>query len=271
MQSKPGRGTSGPRISAVMNTYNAERYLPEVLESLKEFDEIILVDMHSTDRTREIATRYGARIIDFERCGICEPARNAAIQAASNPWVLVVDADELVPEGLRRYLYEVAARPDAPAALRIPRINSFMGHEMRCLSPDYITRFARRDKIDWPPQIHSTPVVDGRVDTIPAGYRDRSFIHLERNDVESRLEKIGRYTDNELIRRGPRKYGVLPFLFKPFGRFFRSYVLKSGWRDGHPGFVWSMLEAQYKLTTMAKQDEAARKPLSDNDSKSQRK
>ena len=86
-----------PRISAVLNTYNAAEHLDEVLDALHGFDEIILVDMHSTDETRAIATRHGARIIDFERCGICEPARNAAIQAASNPWVLIVDADEIVP------------------------------------------------------------------------------------------------------------------------------------------------------------------------------
>lgn len=258
LQQRPDAAGRGPRISAVMNTYNAERYLPEVLDSLAGFDEIVLVDMHSTDRTREIALRYGARIVDFERCGICEPARNAAIQAASNPWVLIVDADELIPGPLRDYLYRVAGGENPPAALRIPRINSFMGREMRCLSPDYVTRFARRDAIDWPPVIHAAPVVDGRVDTVPAGDRRLSFIHLERNDVKSRLEKMARYTDSELLRRGPRRYGTLSYLLKPLERFIRSFVLKSGWRDGHPGLVWALLEAQYKLATMAKQDEAAR-------------
>lgn len=116
-----------------MNTYNAERYLEEVLRSLRGFDEIVVVDMHSTDCTREIAAAHGARIVDFERCGICEPARNAAIQAATSPWVLIVDADEVVPERLREYLYEVAARADAPTALRIPRRNSFMGRELHSL------------------------------------------------------------------------------------------------------------------------------------------
>ena len=137
-----------PRISAVLNTYNAAEHLDEVLDALHGFDEIILVDMHSTDETRAIATRHGARIIDFERCGICEPARNAAIQAASNPWVLIVDADEIVPPALRDYLYKLISSPNPPAALRLPLRNYFMGCEMHCLYPNYITRFARRDAIE---------------------------------------------------------------------------------------------------------------------------
>ncbi len=123
-----------PRISAVLNTYNAAEHLDEVLDALHGFDEIILVDMHSTDETRAIATRHGARIIDFERCGICEPARNAAIQAASNPWVLIVDADEIVPPALRDYLYKLISSPNPPAALRLPLRNYFMGCEMLPLS-----------------------------------------------------------------------------------------------------------------------------------------
>lgn len=250
--------TARPRISAVLNTYNAAEHLDAVLTSLRGFDEIVVVDMHSDDDTRSIARSHGARIVDHERCGICEPARNAAIRAASNPWVLIVDADEVVTDELRDYLYEVAARADAPAALRIPRINRFMGHEMHCLYPDYVTRFAARDRIDWPPTIHAQPHVDGRVESIPASRRELALRHLERNTVSSRLAKMVTYSEKELTRRGARRYGAAAFALKPFMRFFRSYVLRGGWRDGHAGLLWAKLEAQYKLATMTRQDEAAR-------------
>ncbi|MDE6529078.1 MAG: glycosyltransferase family 2 protein [Muribaculaceae bacterium] len=249
---------STPRISAVLNTRNAAEHLDEVLTALHGFDEIILVDMHSTDDTRAIATRHGARIIDFEPCGICEPARNAAIQAASNPWVLIVDADEIVPEALRKHLYEVAASPDAPAALRIPRKNFFMNKMMRSTYPDHIIRFVRRDAIDWPPVIHAVPVVDGRIDTIPARRKDLALVHLARNTVESRLEKLERYTAREVERRGPRRYNAFAYLFKPLTRFLHAYLFKGGFRDGHPGLLWALLDAQYKLATIARQDALAR-------------
>lgn len=251
------------RISAVLNTFNAAEHLDTVLDSLAGFDEIVLVDMHSEDATREIAAAHGARVVDFERCGICEPARNAAIQAASHPWVLIVDADEVVTPQLREYLYETAEGTAPPAALRIPRINSFMGREMHCLYPDYVTRFARKDAIFWPPTIHAAPQVDGRIDTVPSKCRELALVHLEKNSVASRLEKMDRYTAKEVERRGPKRYGPLAYAFKPFGRFFRSYVLKGGWRDGHAGFLWATLEAQYKLATISRQDEEARTPRED--------
>lgn len=86
-------------ISVVINTYNAERDLREVLESVKEFDEIVICDMESTDNTLDIAKEYGCKVVTFpkENHRIVEPARNFAIQSASSKWVLVVDADEIIP------------------------------------------------------------------------------------------------------------------------------------------------------------------------------
>lgn len=89
---------NSPKISVVINTYNAERHLSSVLDSLKDFDEVVVCDMESTDATVAMAQSYGCRIVTFPKGNIkiCEPARNFAIQAATHEWVLVVDADEVV-------------------------------------------------------------------------------------------------------------------------------------------------------------------------------
>ena len=93
------------KISVVINTYNASKFLARVLDSVKDFDEIVICDMESTDDTLEIAQRYGCKIVTFKKEGvsIVEPARQFAIDAASHPWVLVVDADELVTPALHDY------------------------------------------------------------------------------------------------------------------------------------------------------------------------
>ena len=95
-------------ISVVINTYNAEEHLAECLEAVKDFDEIVVCDMESTDHTVEIAKRYGCKVVTFPKGNIriCEPARQFAIGSASHPWVLVVDADEIITPELRQYLYE---------------------------------------------------------------------------------------------------------------------------------------------------------------------
>lgn len=73
-------------ISVVINTYNAERHLAECLEAVKDFDEIVVCDMESTDRTVEIAQRYGCKIVTYPKgdCVSAEPARTFAIQSASS-------------------------------------------------------------------------------------------------------------------------------------------------------------------------------------------
>ena len=93
------------RISVVINTYNAEQHLEEVLQSVTGFDEVVVCDMESTDHTLDIARRYGCHIVTFPKANhkSAEPARTFAIQSATSPWVLVVDADELVTRELREY------------------------------------------------------------------------------------------------------------------------------------------------------------------------
>ena len=75
------------RISAVVNTYNAEKYLDEVLAALAGFDEIVVCDMESSDRTLAIARAHGCRIVTFPKGNITivEPARDFAIQSSTPP------------------------------------------------------------------------------------------------------------------------------------------------------------------------------------------
>ena len=95
------------KISVVINTYNAERHLLQVINAAKGFDEIVVCDMESTDNTLAIAKSMGCRVVTFEKkdYNIVEPARQFAIEQAAFPWVLVLDADEIVSEELRTYLY----------------------------------------------------------------------------------------------------------------------------------------------------------------------
>jgi len=247
------------KISIVLNTYNAETYLAQVLEALQQFDEIVVCDMHSTDSTQAIAKEYGARIILHDRCDICEPARNAAIQAATYDWVFILDADEIIPPALRNYLYQHTTSPNSEEALRIPRKNFFMGHFMHCLYPDYVIRFARKDCIEWPAAIHSQPIIKGKIKTIPESESKLALVHLATNTISDRLQKTDTYTSKEVLRRKPKKYHIGTYLIKPLGRFIHIYFQKGGFRDGKAGFIYAVLNAIYKFITLAKQEEGRKK------------
>lgn len=241
------------KISVVINTFNAEQHLAQVLESLTGFDEILVCDMESTDKTVAIASKYGCRIITFpkENHTICEPARDFAIHSAQNDWVLVVDADEIVPNALKNYLYDLISDKSFSDAVAIPRRNLFIGKPIND-TPDYQLRFFRKDKAFWPPVIHARPEVDGKVIEIPASRKDLYLVHLDDPDINSRLTKINRYTDYEVPKRRNKHYGTGKLLFRPMWFFIRSYIFGKGYRDGKRGIIKAYMAMIYQVTLMSK-------------------
>ena len=123
--------------------------------------------MYSTDKTVEIAKEYGAKIVMHENIGWADPARNFAIQQASNEWVLVVDSDEIIPAELKSYLYDFIKEPKNVSAIKLPRTNYCWGQKMQMLYPDYIIRFFKKDCINWAPYVHVTPEIkDNKIEIL---------------------------------------------------------------------------------------------------------
>ncbi len=242
------------QISVVINTYNAERHLQRVLESVKDFDEILVCDMESTDSTLTIARQYGCRIITFPKGehSIVEPAREYAIHEAANEWVLVVDADELVTPELKAYLYQLIESADCPDGLAIPRKNYFMGQFLHSAYPDYILRFFRRDNTHWPAVIHCSPEIKGRVERIPKSRKELAFIHLANDSVSDILRKSDIYSNYEMPRRRHKNYGIGALFLRPLFRFTKSYFIKKGFLDGKAGLIHALLDAVYQFVIVAK-------------------
>lgn len=248
----PANRSKEMKISVVIHTYNAEKHLERVLESVKDFDEILICDMYSTDRTLEIARAYGCTLLFHEKADSAEPARNFAIQSAAHDWVLSLDADELVPAELKEFLYAQIRQPDCPAGIRIPRKNYFMGRFMHCVYPDFLLRFFKKEGTYWPPYVHTLPQVEGRVVNIPARRKDLAFIHLANDSVTDNIRKTNQYTQNEPKKRKGRKYPYLSLPAETAFRFFKFYILKGGFRDGKAGLAYAGLNAFYKYATIAK-------------------
>ena len=242
------------QISVVINTYNAERFLPQVLEAVKDFDEVLICDMESTDSTRDIAQEHGCRIVTFPKANhkSAEPARTFAIQSAASKWVLVVDADEIVTPELRQYLYEAIEKPDCAAGLYIPRKNLFMGKEMKCAYPDFQLRFFIREGTEWPPYVHTFPKVNGRLDYLPKNRKELAFRHLANDSIHAIMEKDNRYSDNDVEKKAGKRWGAGALLWRPFWRFFKCYVMEGGWRDGVRGLIYAGLKGVYQFELVAK-------------------
>ena len=238
------------RISVIINTYNAEQHLHKVLDSVKDFDEVVVCDMESTDHTLDIAKEYGCKIVTFpkENHTCCEPARTFAIQSASSKWAFVVDADEIVTPELRKELYQIIKNPDCAAGYYIPRQNMFMSMFVRDFHYDYQLRFLLREGTEWPPYIHSLPKVSGRVEKLKAR-KEARLLHLMDETMHEYIDKMNVYTDNETNKK---QYGTMALFWRPVWRFFKSYVMDGSFRMGTRGLIRSLMAAQYQFILVSK-------------------
>lgn len=249
-------------ISAVINTLNAEKTIERTLASVKPWvSEIIIVDMHSHDRTLEICARFTDKIFSCQKTGYVEPARNFAIAQAAGPYIFVIDADEEAPRRLMERLTAVARQHDVCDFARIPMRTNFLGHWMtnRAFWPDYHIRFFRKGKVTWQDQIHSFPATSGRELVLEAD-ENLAIRHFFCDHISDFLRRVDPYTDREaesLLKHNPR----LPWnglLRAPVKEFCKRFFRFGAYRDGVCGLIYALLMAFYGFLSYAKAYEKLR-------------
>lgn len=242
-------------ISVVIHTYNNEAIIRECLESVKDFDEIIICDMYSTDKTLEIAAEYNCKVVMHENIGWADPARNFAISQASNGWVLVVDSDEKITKDLREFLYEFIKDSKEYSAVRIPRFNCCWGKALEMMYPDAIIRFFKKDSVFWPPYVHGTPEIKyGQTYLIDASQRQMAIIHNYTDCYASVINTLNKYTDFE-VEKLVKKNAKLNFpavLWKSFWLIIEKYIIKKGYKDGIRGIIFCVTAGFYKFVSYVK-------------------
>jgi len=191
------RAAGAPPITAVVHTLDEEEAIAETLRALLWCDEILVVDMHSTDRTVEIAESLGARVVQHPRMGYVEPARNFAIGEARHDWLLLCDADEHIPEQLARDLATVAGQ-DAADVVSIPKVSRLCGQWMKATGwgDERHYRFFKRGHVLWSNEIHSVPTVSGRILHLPR-HDGNEVLHETARDLEHFFSKLLHYSGHE--------------------------------------------------------------------------
>ncbi len=238
------------KISAVINTINEEKNIVECLKSLDWVDEIVVVDMESDDKTKELCYKYTKNVFNHKRMGYVEPARNFAIKQAKGDWIIIVDADERVPKELAASLYQIASE-DKYNFARIPRKNIAFGEWLKHSRwwPDYNIRFFKKGKVEWQNSIHSVPITYGEGLTLEAK-EELSLTHYNYPTINSYFERFYRYTkvqSKELIKK-EYKFHWTDLVTKPLNEFFSRFFAGQGYKDGLHGLVLAMLQAFSEFT-----------------------
>ncbi|GAB3389905.1 glycosyltransferase family 2 protein [Lysobacter fragariae] len=233
-------------ISAVIIAFNEADRIGDCLASLAFCDEIVVVDSHSTDATREIAAAAGARVLERTFDGF-RSQKQFAIEQATHDWVLCLDADERVSDVLRASILDRRGRGFADAAgYRFPRLSEYFGKFLRHGNayPDHVLRLFDRRRGGWrgTREVHEAASVDGSVATLRG-----DLIHHPYRSLEQQLSKTQRYARmmaEHDFARGKRAT-LAKLVLAPAWRFWRGYVFRLGFLDGWHGLVYAYVRANY--------------------------
>jgi glycosyltransferase involved in cell wall biosynthesis len=259
---------SGPRcgviasvqISATIITLNEERNIARALGSLAPIvDEILVLDSGSKDRTRELAERAGARCIEHAWEGYAAQ-KNFAASQARHDWVLSIDADEALSPELAAELKRL--KQDGPgdaAGFTMPRLARYRGRWIRHSGwyPDAKLRLYDRRRGRWVGRyVHEHVKVDGPVRWLAGGLH-----HFPCDSPEDVARSVDRYTTLAARQAFEEDEGFIltKLIVFPAWKFFETYVLRQGFRDGAAGYQIARTAGHYicqkyeKLWRMARE------------------
>ncbi|AKM81440.1 MAG: Glycosyl transferase family 2 [Candidatus Pacebacteria bacterium GW2011_GWF2_38_9] len=247
-------------ISVVVIAKNAENIITRSLKSVQFADEVILVDIKSTDETRQIAEKYCTKIYDYkEDSRFVEPVRNFAFSKATKDWILVLDADEEIKEALALKLQEIDQK-DLGDVYHLSRKNIVSNYWMQNTGwwPDYQLRFFKNGLVSWGTKIHAKPEIKaGSRVVILEAKEDLAILHHNYKDTKDYLARFDRYTDIEAEQKAEELKDNFSIsqsgMLKAFSDdWFRRFFDKQGYKDGVRGFYLSLMQAAYQMTTQMK-------------------
>jgi len=224
-------------LSVIIPTYNEEAYIERALKSVQFADEIILVDSFSTDKTVDIANKYNCKILQRKFDNFSNQ-KNHALQFANCDWVLFVDADERIPFQLQVQIIDAMnSGKHNGFKLKFPHffMNRFLYHHY-----NFVTRLVVRTECHFEGSVHEKLVVNGSI-----GKLDSPVLHYTYKGLQHYINKKDSYAwfqAEQLLNKG-KKATYFHLAFKPFYRFFSSYILRGGFRDGIPGLAVAGINA----------------------------
>jgi glycosyltransferase involved in cell wall biosynthesis len=240
------------QITATIVTFNEERNIARAIESLRCADEVVVVDSGSNDKTREIAARLGARVIEEPWRGYAAQ-KNFAAGCASFDWILSIDADEALSEELEGEIATLKQEVPAFAAYSMPRLAQYLGRWILHGGwyPDPKVRLYDRSRAQWTGEyVHeSIQVRAGGV-----GRLEGKLLHFTCDSLSAHLRTLDRYTTlaaRELVDR-EAKIGLRRLLIDPVWTFVRTWILRRGFLDGAQGIAIAWMAALYTFLKYAK-------------------
>ena len=219
---------------------------------------IVVLNQDVQDGTEKVILQHGGQVFREQWKGF-RIQKNSAAQKATQPWILGLDADEVVSDELRTEIQRLFERPEALepyAAFSFPRLSWYCGRWIRHGDwyPDRGTRLWRRGRAEWGGgDIHEKLQVNGRV-----GKLRKDLHHFSRESINAHLQKVIPFSDEFVRQRlsAGAGLGLVELRFRPVWRFWRAYIFRLGLLDGWPGYYIACHTAFSTVVRYAKLREA---------------
>ena len=232
------------QITALVITFNEMGYIERCIDSVSFADEIIVVDSYSTDGTYEYLQAHPKVTVVQHPFVNFTSQKTFALTKANHPWILFLDADEIVPDALRMEIEATVENPEPHAAYWFYRKFMFQNEALRFSGwqTDKNYRLFQKDKAKFSDRkiVHETLEVDGT-----SGILSEKLVHYcykNYEDYKAKMLHYGRLKAKEDFYR-EKKFNYFFYFLKPAWKFFNHYILRLGILDGKKGITICYLNA----------------------------
>ncbi len=253
-------------VTVIVPVRNEEKNLPSCLELLFDFEQLIVVDSDSTDRTAQIASEFSAEYVNFKWNGQFPKKRNWALRNLSirNEWVLFLDADEYITESFKTELRQ-KIKDHSVNGYWIKFLNHFMNKQLNYGYPLVKLPLIRLGKGEYEQinenawssldmEVHEHPIIEGKTALF-----ESVIIHKDFKTMEHYIARHNAYSSWEakrfialkqdgfpnMTQKQKIKYKLMQTPFLPVLYFMGAYFLKLGLLDGKAGFAIAINKALY--------------------------
>lgn len=235
-----------PTLSVIIPTYNEIAYIEDAIKSVDFADEIIVIDSFSTDGTKEKAIALGCNVFERKFDNFSNQ-KNHVILLAKGDWILFVDADERVTQKLKLEILEAIKSPIYSAyKIKLPHfyMNRFLYH-----LENKIVRLVKNENIYFEGAVHERLIHSGKL-----GVLKNFMIHYTYKGLFQYINKKDSYAwfQAKMAIDKKKKPTFFLLVFKPFYRFFHTYIIKRGFLDGVPGLAVAVIDAYGVLSRYVK-------------------
>jgi glycosyltransferase involved in cell wall biosynthesis len=224
-------------ITVIIPTYNEANYIQDCLRSISFANQIIIIDSFSTDNTLELLKEFNCEIIQRKFDNFSNQ-KNEAIKFATSDWILFVDADERVTEKLKYEIKETLNNPVHYAyKIKFPHfyMNRFLYH-----TANRVVRLVKNENIYFEGEVHEKLIHQGTV-----GLLKNFMIHYTYKGLFHYIKKKDSYAwfQAKMSKDRNKSPNYFFLVFKPFYRFFHTYIIRRGFLDGVPGLAVATIDA----------------------------